>query len=182
MNRPAGIVLIGYRGSGKTTVGRIVAQRLGWEFVDVDEWIVGEAGCSIADIFANEGEAGFRAREARGVQWAIGQPGRVVSVGGGAVESDGNRAGLRNYGLAVWLDAPAEVLWERVRRDPRSTGLRPDLAGGGLAEVETTLARRRPLYAETAHVTVPTGGKLPAQVAAEIEGWVRPKRSSGDDD
>jgi shikimate kinase len=181
VNRPRGVVLIGYRGSGKSTVGRIVAQRLGWEFVDVDEWIVREAGRSIADIFADEGEAGFRAREAGSVQRAISQPGRVVSVGGGAVEAAGNRAGLHGYGLAIWLDAPAELLWERICADPHSAGLRPDLAGGGLAEVEMILARRRPLYAETAHLSVSTAGKSPAKVAAEIEGWVRPTRTTGED-
>ena len=79
------IVLIGYRGSGKTSVGRLLADRLGWAFVDTDDLIESQAGTSIADIFATEGEAGFRAREREAIAKATQDARRVIAVGGGAV-------------------------------------------------------------------------------------------------
>ncbi len=103
------IVLIGYRGSGKTSVGRAVAQRLGCPFVDTDALIEERVGCRIAEIFANEGEATFRTREA-GVVWEVAAvDGQVISVGGGAVLSAANVVALRAGGRTFWLVARAET-------------------------------------------------------------------------
>lgn len=166
------IVLIGYRGSGKTTVGKLLAEEEDAGYIDTDELIVHMAGRSIAEIFAAEGEAGFRTREAAALKLAMAKPNRVISVGGGAIESKDNRNRMRGYGTVVWLEAPPEVLWERIQADPASAGQRPNLTSGGLEEVREVLARRAPLYAEAAHIVVRAGGRTPRQVMSDIQEWL----------
>jgi len=168
----ANIVLIGYRGCGKTTVGRLLADSLDRAFVDTDELVSHQAGCSIATIFERDGEAEFRRLEADAIRMATGRPNRIISVGGGAVESGENRKLLRKSGTVVWLEAPVDVLWRRIQADPKSATSRPNLAGGGIDEIQTILARRTPLYAETAHVVVRSGGRTPRQVMSDIEDWL----------
>ncbi len=162
-----GIVLIGYRGSGKTRVGRIVAEQRDEQFVDIDELIVHFAGRDIATIFSEEGEHGFRNRERKCIEMSTAVPNRVISAGGGAVESPDTRELLRNYGTVVWLSAPADVLWSRISSDPASVINRPNLAGGGLSEVVEILEKRTPLYAQTSHVTV-DASRSPNDVARDI--------------
>ncbi|HRX86410.1 MAG TPA: shikimate kinase AroL [Phycisphaerae bacterium] len=166
------VVLIGYRGSGKTTVGRLLAEELDAAFIDTDELIAHMAGQTIAEIFAAEGERGFRERESNAIRMATAKPNRVISVGGGAVESADNRKRLRGYGTVVWLEAPASILWKRIQADPASGAQRPNLASGGLAEVEEVLARRVPLYAETAHLVVRVGDGTPRRVMSDIQEWL----------
>ena len=166
------LVLIGYRGSGKTTVGRILAERRDLGFIDTDELITHLAGQDIAAVFAAEGEAGFRRREADAIKAATSKGNRVVSVGGGAVESDANCKRLRRWGTVVWLEAPPETLWKRIAEDPASSANRPDLAGGGQDEVREILERRAPLYASTAHFVVRTEGRSSQQVADDVESWL----------
>ena len=163
------IVLIGYRGSGKTSVGRAVAQRLGRPFVDTDALIEERAGCRIAEIFANEGEAAFRIREAAVVREVAAVDGQVISVGGGAVLSAANIEVLRAGGRTVWLEAPAETLWERIRGDGSSAANRPDLTvAGGLEEVRTLLAQREPLYRSAADEVVETARRSVDAIADEV--------------
>ncbi len=164
-----GVVLIGYRGSGKTTIGRMLADSRGDAFIDTDEMIAHFAGCSIADIFAGEGEGGFREREGKAIAMATAGSGRVISVGGGAIESAENRRVLRDYGTVVWLSAPAEVLWKRISSDKGTAETRPDLAQGGFEEVVEILQRRSELYAKTAHVAVDVSKSSPRQVVKDIE-------------
>lgn len=166
------VVLIGYRGSGKSTVGKMLAEAQGCGFVDTDELIAHLAGCNIAVIFEREGEGGFREREAAAIKLATSKANRVISVGGGAVESAENGKLLRAYGTVVWLEAPVEVLWQRIQVDPATDVSRPDLAGGGLEEVRRVLARRVPLYAETSHVVVRVGSRTPREVVSDIEAWL----------
>ena len=149
------LVLIGYRGSGKTTVGRAVAWRLGYAFVDIDERIVAEAGITIAEIFAKEGEAGFREREARVVREVMNGRRQVVAMGGGAVLRADNVECMRRGGFVVWLSAPVEVLWERIHRDAGSPANRPALTSStGMDEVRQVLAAREPRYRIAAHVVI----------------------------
>ncbi len=166
------VVLIGYRGCGKTTVGRILANRRDAGFIDTDELIAHQAGQSIAEIFASEGEASFRKREEAAVQLATQAGGKVISVGGGAVESTLNLATLRAYGTVIWLQAAADCLWQRISKDMASADQRPDLAQGGLEEVCAVLKRRTPLYAKLAHLALATDGRPPNAIAEDIEAWL----------
>lgn len=163
------IVLVGYRGTGKTTVARLVAERLGWEALDSDDEIERRAGKTIAQIFADKGEPEFRQLEIQAIGKLCQRDHVVLSVGGGAVLRGKNRAALRHDGRVVWLQATPETLLARIELDAATSLRRPNLtARGGLAEVVELLAVREPLYRETAHLAVDTEGKEPADVADEI--------------
>lgn len=138
------IVLVGLMGSGKSTIGRRLASRLGLPFVDADTEIETAAGMSISDIFARFGEPHFRDGERRVIQRLIDGRPKVVATGGGAFVNDETRALILAEALAIWLDAPVEVLAERVgRRDTR-----PLLRGRDPVAVLRDLAAvRNPLYA-----------------------------------
>jgi shikimate kinase len=148
------LVLVGLMGAGKSTVGARCAARLGRELVDTDDLVELHARASVAEIFASDGEAGFRARERAAVADAVASPGAlVVSCGGGAVIDAANRAALRAGGVVVWLDGPSDVLAARVAGD---TG-RPLLASGDRVATLDRLARlRADAYEACAHARVDT--------------------------
>lgn len=166
--------LAGSRGSGKSTVGPLVARRLGWTYLDLDEKIADEAGCSIREVFAREGEAGFRMREKAACQKLRRLKRHVVALGGGTLTDPENRAMLRRAGKIIWLRAPAAVLWARIQHDPDSSKNRPNLtAAGGLSELEAILAQREPQYEAAAHHAIDTVSSSPAEIAEAIEIWYR---------
>lgn len=170
-DRPRGdnVVLIGYRGCGKTSVGRALAVRLGRPFVDTDESISDDAGCSIREIFTREGEPAFREREHDAIERVGGRSGHVISVGGGAVLREDNRALLRAAGRCVWLMADAETLIARLRSDPQTACTRPSLTADDLAgEVRTLLAQRLPYYESLADERIDTAGLTIDQVVARV--------------
>src|ERR1035437_2323508 len=113
--QPANVALIGFMGAGKTSVGRLVAENLGFEFLDTDELIQSRAGRTIADIFAKEGEPAFRALEKQVVQELSARKKTVISTGGGLPTDPENLAALKSYALVVCLWASPEKIWERVR-------------------------------------------------------------------
>jgi shikimate kinase len=161
------IVLIGYRGSGKSTVGRLLAQRLGRAFVDMDVEIVGRAGMTIKEIFEREGEVGFRDRESAVVRDVAARSGVVVAAGGGAVLRPENVAALKATAKVVWLRARAEVLHERIQQDAATSLMRPNLtAAGGLEEVKGLLAAREEAYRGAADGVVDVEG-LAVEVVVE---------------
>ncbi len=162
------LFLIGPRGSGKTTVARLLAARLGWDWVDADDVLEARHGRSVRVLFAEEGEAGFRDRESAVLADLCGRRRCVVSTGGGVVVREANRALLRASGFVVWLTAGAETLWRRMQEDERSADRRPMLTVGGRAEVEEILRVREPWYRECAHLTVQTEGRTAEAVAEEI--------------
>jgi len=167
------LVLIGYRGSGKTSVGREVARRLGYRFVDTDDLIVIDAGMTIARIFEQEGEAGFRDREADAVRQVTTCDRAVISLGGGAILRDENVAWLRGAGRVIWLSAPAEVLWSRITIDTESAERRPPLtARGGLDEVKKVLADRQPRYRKAADATVDATGEIHVVAESVIRAYL----------
>ena len=172
---PEHLVLIGYRGSGKTTVGTILAQRLDRAFIDTDDLIEAGAGCSIADIFLKEGEPGFRTRESAALVDAFESSEAVISTGGGIVLNESNRERLRT-GFVAWLTAAPEVLWQRMLDDPLTATRRPNLRSGGLEEVIAVSEQREQLYAATAHARFDVSGKSPESLAADIllayEAWL----------
>lgn len=150
-------------GSGKTTVGRIVADALGCPFVDLDKLIVQRDGRSIKEIFEADGEAFFRRAEEEALADTLkkyAQGDVVLSLGGGTILSAASRALLKEKVLCIWLDAPAEVLRARI-----GTGSHRPLADEDFA---TRLEARRPLYEEVAEVTIDTENLSVQDVADEI--------------
>ena len=145
------LVLVGMMGSGKSTVGRELAGRLGWAFLDSDAQVEASTGSTVAELFAERGEEGFRAEESRVLAEALagGQP-AVVSAAGGTVLAEANRALLRSGGIVVWLRAEPATLAARVG----SGAGRPLLGGDPAARLVELDAVRRPLYEEVADVTV----------------------------
>jgi shikimate kinase len=169
MSHPeAPIFLIGYRGTGKTTVARLVARRLGRESIDADAEIERRAGKLIAAIFADDGEPAFRELEGAVIR-DLAQTKLVVSTGGGAILSEANRQAMQAAGPIVWLTASVDTIAHRIAADAATARLRPNLtAAGGRAEIESVLARRTPIYRACATFVVDTEGKSPAEVADEI--------------
>lgn len=161
------LYLVGYRGCGKSSIGAIVAARLGRLFVDADTVLEADAGRTIRDIFVSEGEGGFRDRETATLRKLSVGPPAVIATGGGAILRAENRELLRSTGFVVWLTAPAEVLWDRISIDPTTAARRPNLAGGGLDEVKALLAAREPHYTATAHSVV-DATRSPEVVADDI--------------
>src|SRR5438128_2572326 len=163
------LALIGYRGTGKSTVARLLAERLGWQSVDADHEIERRAGKSIAAIFADEGEPAFRDLETRVVVDFAQLRSAVVALGGGAMLRAENRVAIRGVGSVVWLTASADTIESRLAADERTAQRRPNLtAAGGRAEIEQLLASREPTYRECATLIVATDGKTSADVANEI--------------
>lgn len=163
------VVLIGYRGCGKTSVGRRLAARLGWPLVDTDERVEAAAGHSIQDIFATQGEPAFRQLETAIIAQVTRGTHQIISVGGGAVLSEANRATLRAAGPCIWLTAPVEALHQRILADPGTGATRPALTDRpGLDEVRHLLAQRQPLYAALADHVVDTVARSVEQVADAV--------------
>ena len=163
------VALIGFRGCGKSAVGRELAVRLGGGFIDTDEAIATEADKSIAAIFGEEGEEDFRRREREKIRKIASSPPAVISVGGGAILDRVNVQALKKVATVVWLTAPAGVLWRRIAGDSASTQTRPALTQlPGLREVEHLLAEREPLYREAADITIDASRTAPQDIAAEI--------------
>jgi shikimate kinase len=158
------IFLIGYRCTGKTTTAQLLAHRLGWDCVDTDDVLEGRAGRSVRAIFADEGEAGFRARETAVLEELCRGGPRVVATGGGIVLAEANRQRMKQAGRVVWLTADAETIWRRLQTDPTTAERRPNLAGGGLSEIVELLARREPLYRSCADLVVDTTHRSPEDV------------------
>ncbi|OWK43404.1 shikimate kinase [Fimbriiglobus ruber] len=168
LGRTPRVLLIGYRGTGKSTVGRFLGSELGWDFFDADDTIEAAAGRTVAEIFAAEGEAGFRAREAAALEHLCAGRPRVIATGGGAILRPTNRAALRAAGYVAWLTAPPDVVWERLQSDPSTAARRPNLTTGGFAEVANLMAAREPLYRETAHAAFDAGVESPEAIAGRI--------------
>ena len=172
------LTLVGYRASGKSTIGPLLAARLGWPFRDADQVLEARLGMTVAACFASRGEAAFRAAESAALVDILGAPGPLVlATGGGAVLTVENRDLLRARGGAVvYLDAPVALLQARLGA---GDGGRPSLSGAGVAEeVPAILARRAPLYRAVAHAVV-DAGQAPAAVVAAILAVVENFTESG---
>ncbi len=168
------IVLVGYRGTGKTTVGRILAEALKWPFIDTDPLIELRARLSIADIFARLGEPAFRDLEAAVIADLDEIDPAVIAVGGGAVLRPRNLPHLRQNSLVVWLTASPETLYKRITADATTPSRRPSLTGlAGLEEIRHLLEVREPYYHSAAHLVVDTETNTQRQVAEHILQRVR---------
>ena len=167
MNEPLHhILLIGMMGSGKTTVGRLLAQRLGWEHVDSDLLIEASTGKTVREIFETLGEAAFRAEEARALKVALSRrhP-SVISVAGGAVlDEENRRVMMESEAKIVWLRANLDLLAERVK----SGDHRPLLGKDPARALSRLYDIRRPFYAQLANEIVNVDGLSPASVVGKI--------------
>lgn len=166
-NPPENIVLIGFMGSGKTTVGKELHHRLGYPLVDMDQVIEQRAGKPITAIFEEDGETAFRDMET-GLLRELGQSGeprRIISTGGGVVGREENRELLKGLGYVVWLHAPAQLILERTSKNR----VRPLLQTENPAErVRVLMAQREPLYQESAHLKLDTSGLDCGELATGI--------------
>lgn len=167
------IALIGFMGVGKSSVGRLVAAELGFTFVDTDAWIESEVGRPVSRIFAEEGEARFRAYERRTVL-ALARRERVVAATGGGLAAHGdNLASLQNHALIVCLWASPEVIWERVRHQSHRPLLQ---APDPLERIRELLAQREPFYRQ-ADVLVNTERRTVREVAHQVTTHFRSVRN-----
>lgn len=158
---PGHVFLVGFMGSGKSTVGRMLAASLSRPFLDVDCLIEERAGKSIADIFRDSSESEFRRLELAAIQSCKALEPSVIALGGGAFVSEENRRLVSEAGISVWLDCPLEVCLERARGDTA----RPLL--GTESEMRGLLDRRTPYY-QKASLRVRTGTRSPEEIASEI--------------
>ena len=160
------IVLMGFMGAGKTTIGKALAEKLSWDFIDTDAEIEKEQGRKISEIFETEGEQAFRDMETRLLKKLEKSEERfVLSIGGGMPVREENRELLRQIGTVVYLKATKEELVRRLSGDTS----RPLLHGGALEEkVAALMAARESIYVETAHQEVVTDGKSVTELIEKI--------------
>lgn len=164
---PTNIILVGFMGCGKTTIGRELGKRLGYPVVDTDQLIESKIGIPIRDLFAQRGEDHFRLLEAAVLQELsapTSQP-RIISTGGGIVTRKRNRKLLQQLGFVVWLQIPAEEVIKRTAKNKN----RPLLQCDNPEEtIRAMLVDRDPLYRQTAHCTIETTGLDASEVACGI--------------
>lgn len=163
------LYLTGYRGTGKSSVGAMLAKQLDRSVIDLDHVIEEGAGESIREIFDRGGEPLFRQLESEALATVAKSPAAVVALGGGAILSEANRELIRDSGICFWLDADAETIAERIKNDETTSERRPALTSlGQLEEIRTLLDRRRGDYQQAADQRIETTGKSLQQVAEEI--------------
>jgi shikimate kinase len=158
------VILVGFMGAGKSSVGRLLARRLGRCFVETDDMIIAREGRSIPEIFATHGEAHFRAAEAEAVRLLALKRGDVIATGGGLPCREGVPEALRALGTVVWLAGDFATLYDRARG---AAADRPMLAGRSRADAEALYRLREPFYRQ-ADITVDTTALGPDQVAARV--------------
>lgn len=164
------VILVGMMGSGKTTMGRVLAKQLDKEFVDSDEEIQHRTGVTIPHIFDVEGEQGFRQRESSVIADLLRRENLILATGGGAVLMDQNRAAMRENGIVIYLKASVHDLWQRTRHDRNRPLLQTDDPHAKLAEL---FQQRDALYQQVADIVIQSGKlsvyTLMLQVVSDIE-------------
>jgi shikimate kinase len=163
------VALIGYRGTGKSTVARQLALEIGWDWVDADVEVELRAGKSIAAIFADDGEGCFRDLESDVLGGLVAKERTVIAAGGGVVLREANRRQLATCSHVVWLRASPPTILSRIAACGTTAARRPNLTtSGGEAEIVRLLVERTPLYHQCADLEVDTEDKSPAEIAGEI--------------
>ena len=164
------IALIGLRGSGKTTVGKRLAERLGYRFFDSDRIVEAQAGMSIREIFETEGEAAFRRREEEVIGELLQATGVVLALGGGAILSRATRGRLAVAARVLFLEAPLDVLAARIAGDPRSIEQRPSLTDSEslVDELRQLWQERRAAYLDASDDRIDTAGPSVDRVVDDI--------------
>jgi shikimate kinase len=161
----ASIFLIGMMGAGKSTVGRLLAEALGFAFIDADRELEARSGVPIPTIFEIEGEAGFRRRESTLLDELTTRPGIVLATGGGAVLDAETRTRLQERGLVIYLRASADEVFRRTRRDKSRPLLQTD---DPRSRIDALLTERDPLYAATAHLTFQSAAANPRRLVERL--------------
>ncbi|MDD5712288.1 MAG: shikimate kinase [Smithellaceae bacterium] len=173
------IVLIGYRCTGKTSVGKVIAKMNGIPFIDTDEMIEQAEGTSIRAMVEKKGWSYFREREREAVTALPKDRDNVIATGGGVVTDRENVCVLKKGGKIVWLVADGRTIAERMRRDPQSDERRPPLGDGGLyEEIASVLAQREPYYRAAADFSIDTDGKDVEVIAREVLALIAVKDDS----
>ena len=168
------IILIGYRCTGKTSVGKRLSERLDLPFLDTDDLITREAGMSVGEIVREGGWPLFRLKEKEVIGWLSSMEGSIIAPGGGAFEDPENREALRDNGLFVWLTADVKTIMERMLADRKSGDQRPPLSAGDLeAETALIIKRREPVYRQLAALTIDTSKKGIDEIADEICDFIK---------
>lgn len=176
------IVLVGYRGAGKTTVGKLLAERLKKEFVDCDEYIETTAHLSIREIFELCGESYFRVVEGEAIATITKKNGRVISTGGGAVLRYKNVRNLKANGVVIFLDIDPDQAFERIAGDPKSATRRPSLTEKDMqTEIKDQMNFRRPYYLRAADFTIDTTHKATDRIVDEIVRFLKERYGNDPD-
>ena len=163
------IFLIGYRCTGKTSVAKVVAEKLGWNFVDTDDLIAGKVGSTISEFVDRSGWDAFREEEREVVLAVAGKKHQVVATGGGVVLSPDNVKNLKACGWVILLQASPETIQKRMAGDRTTFENRPSLSGKGpLEEIEEELKKRETLYRKAADFTIQTDALKVQAVAQQI--------------
>jgi shikimate kinase len=174
------LYLVGYRCTGKTSVGRLLAEAMDWTFVDMDHELVTEAGMPIEEMVESRGWKYFREREGKLLQRLSQATKQVISTGGGVVTNPGNNAIMRDSGKVVWLHASPDTIAARLEADKSTAGQRPPLYGDdSVVEIEEVLAERLPLYDDVMHLQVETDDLSLEEVAKSILRWLESQREAG---
>ena len=163
---PGNVFLVGLMGAGKTSVGKVLARRLGKTFYDSDHEIERATGVKVSVIFDIEGEAGFRARESRALAELVQRSDTVLATGGGAVISEANRKLLADHGVVIYLRATPDDLWDRTRHDKNRPLLK---TADPLARLKELYEERDPLYRAAASIVIDTGDQSLISLAHKIE-------------
>jgi len=163
------ITLIGYRGSGKSTIAPQLAARLGWDWIDADTEIERRVGRTIREIFETDGEPEFRRLERLMLEELTASDRLVIAAGGGAILDEQTRERCQDGGPIVWLQTSVATIERRIAGDRTSAERRPNLTtGGGRTEIETVLARREPIYRAAADVAVATDDRSTEEIVELI--------------
>jgi shikimate kinase len=174
------LYLVGYRCTGKSSVGQIVSDALGWVFLDIDDALQAEEGRAIEQIVLEEGWEYFRTLETNLVQRVSRGSNQVIATGGGVVTNPGNVALMKGSGKVVWLQASPKTIAQRMKADSNTGGQRPPLRGkDSIGEIEEILSERLPLYQQAMHFRIDTDGLSPREVAARILRWLETELPAG---
>lgn len=172
---PQIIFLIGYRATGKSTVGRLVASRLGADFLDTDQAIEARIGMTIAELFEKEGEPRFRDLEGEALEAVakVEKP-TVVGTGGGMIIRPAHADRMRELGRVIWLSATAATIRARLAGDESTATSRPSLTGASaIDEVDAVLTERTPIYRKASEIEVPVDPpRTPDEIADEVVDWL----------
>jgi shikimate kinase len=171
------VILIGYRATGKTTVGKLLAMLLKVPFYDADSVVEEIANESVKNIVAHHGWELFRKKETEAIQLLSGKSNCVIATGGGVVLKKENLDLLKEMGKSIWLNAPLQDIMERLEDDARKENTRPQFTKGNLLQETIAILKERiPLYRKAADFMIDTAGKSATQVAEEIAAYLKNRK------